>query len=97
MLLGGWDTNLILTAQTGLPFTPTLLTSVSNAGASRPDRLKSGKLEKPDPANWFDTSFNVAGAAWGVPQLYTFGNAGRNILYGPARVNFDWSFFKDLS
>ena len=97
MLLGGWDANLILTAQTGLPFTPTLLTSVSNAGASRPDRYKSGKIEKPDPAYWFDTSFNVPGAAWGVPQIYTFGNAGRNILYGPGRVNFDWSFFKDLS
>lgn len=95
--LGGWDANLIFTAQTGLPFTPTLQTSVSNAGASRPDRLKSGRLDKPDPARWFDTSFNVAGAAWAVPRQFTFGNAGRNILYGPARVNLDWSLFKDLS
>lgn len=97
MLLGGWDANVILTAQTGLPFTPTLLTSVSNAGASRPNRLKSGKLDKRDPAQWFDTSFNTPGAAWGVPQLFTFGNAGRNILSGPGRVNVDWSLFKDLS
>ncbi len=96
-LLGGWDTNAIVTLQTGLPFTPVLLTSVSNAGSSRPDRYKSGKLDQPDPALWFDTSFNVPGAAWGVPALYTFGNAGRNILYGPGRVNFDWSWFKDFS
>jgi hypothetical protein len=96
-VLGGWETNLIFTAQTGLPFTPELLAPVSNAGGSRPDRLGSGKLANPDPALWFDTSFNTPGAAWGVPQQFTFGNAGRNILYGPGRVNFDWSFFKDFS
>jgi hypothetical protein len=96
-ILGGWETNLIFTAQTGLPFTPTLLASVSNAGGSRPDRLGNGKLDNPDPALWFDTSFNRPGAVWGVPQQFTFGNAGRNILYGPGRVNFDWSFFKDFS
>lgn len=97
LLAGGWDTNLIFTSQTGLPFTPVLQTSVSNAGGSRPDRLGSGKLDNPDPALWFDTSFNRPGAAWGVPQQFTFGNAGRNILRGPGRVNFDWSLFKDFS
>jgi hypothetical protein len=94
--LGGWDTNFIFTAQTGLPFTPVLQTSVSNAGGSRPDRLKSGELENPDPFLWFDNSFNTANAAWGVPVQYTFGNSGRNILRGPGRVNFDWSMFKDF-
>jgi hypothetical protein len=96
-LLGGWDMNLIFTAQTGLPFTPTLATSVSNAGGSRPDRLGSGELENKDPFLWFDTSFNQPGAAWGVPQQFTFGNAGRNILRGPGRINFDYSVFKDFS
>jgi hypothetical protein len=95
-LAGGWDTNLIFTAQTGLPFTPSLQTSVSNAGGSRPDRLKSGELEHPDPFLWFDVSFNSPGAAWGVPAQYTFGNSGRNILRGPGRVNLDWSMFKDF-
>jgi hypothetical protein len=94
--LGGWDTNFIFTAQTGLAFTPQLQTSVSNAGGSRPDRLKSGKLDHQDPFYWFDASFNSANAAWGVPAQYTFGNAGRNILRGPGRVNFDWSMFKDF-
>lgn len=96
-LLGGWDMNLISTLQTGLPYTPTLQTSVSNAGGSRPDRFKSGKIDNADPAMWFDTSFNASGAAWGVPAVFTFGNGGRNILYGPGRVNFDYSLFKDFS
>ncbi len=97
MIAGGWDTNLIMTLQTGLPFTPTLATSVSNAGGSRPDRLLHGKLDNPDRARWFDTSFNVPGAVWGVPRQFTFGNGGRNILYGPGRVNFDWSLFKQFA
>jgi hypothetical protein len=97
MIVGGWDTNLILTLQTGLPFTPVLNSSVSNAGGSRPDRLGVGTLDNKDPFRWFDTSFNTAGAAWGNPAVFTFGNGARNPLYGPGRVNFDWSLFKDFS
>jgi outer membrane receptor protein involved in Fe transport len=96
-LAGGWDTNLIFTAQTGVPFTPVLQTSVSNAGGSRPVRLKSGELEERDPFLWYDVSFNTPDAAWGVPAQYTFGNSGRNILRGPGRVNLDWSMFKDFA
>ncbi len=96
-VLGGWDTNTILTLQTGLPFTPVLNTSVSNSGGSRPDRLAKGTLDNPDPFKWFDTSFNTAGAAWGIPQQFTFGNSARNALYGPGRVNLDWSVFKNFS
>ena len=96
-IVGGWDTNAILTLQTGLPFTPTLQTSVSNSGGSRPDRLAKGTLDNPDPFRWFDTSFNTAGAAWGIPQQFTFGNSARNVLYGPGRVNMDWSIFKNFS
>ena len=36
------------------------------------------------------------GAAWGIPQQFTFGNSARNVLYGPGRVNFDWSLFKNF-
>lgn len=94
---GGWDTNLIFTAQTGLPFTPTLNTSVSNAGGSRPNRVGSGKLANPDPFLWFDTALGTPNAPWAVPAQFTFGNSGRNILRAPGRVNFDWSLFKDFS
>jgi hypothetical protein len=96
-IAGGWDANLIFTRQTGLPFTPVLQTSVSNAGGSRPMRFGNGKLDNPDRARWFDTSFNTSGAVWGVPATFTFGNAGRNILYGPGRTQVDWSMFKDFS
>ena len=93
-LLGNWQVNGIFTAQTGLPFTPVLATSVSNAGGSRPDRLKSGETSDPSITHWFDTSFNTPDAAWATPRQYTYGNAGRNILRGPGRTNLDFSLFK---
>ncbi|MBK5294139.1 MAG: TonB-dependent receptor [Acidobacteriia bacterium] len=96
-IIGGWDMNVIFTAQTGLPFTPALATSVSNAGGSRPNRLKVGTIDNPTPNKWYDTSFNTAGAAWGVPAQFTFGDSGRNILRGPGRINFDYSVFKQFS
>jgi hypothetical protein len=95
-IVGGWQVNGILTLQSGLPFTPTLATSVSNAGASRPDRLTSGELSNPVIGHWFDTSFNTAGAAWATPRQYIYGNGGRNILRGPHRVNLDCSLFKEV-
>jgi hypothetical protein len=97
-IIGNWDTNLIVAAQSGLPFTPVLGTSVSNAGGSRPDRYKSGTIDNPTIARWFDTSFGTAagGAAWGAPTIFTFGNGARNILRGPGRTNVDFSVFKNF-
>jgi hypothetical protein len=95
-IAGDWQTNTIFTWQTGLPFTPTLNTSVSNAGGSRPDRLKSGEIDNPTINKWFDTSLGTADAAWGVPAQFTYGNGGRNILRGPGRVNLDLSIFKNF-
>jgi hypothetical protein len=90
-LLGDWQLNGSATMQTGLPFTPTLASATANTGtASRPNRTGNGKVENPDPARWFDVT------AFGTPAQFTFGNAGRNILEGPGRVNFDFSLFKDF-
>ena len=93
-IFGGWQANGILTVQSGLPFTPTLATSVSNAGGSRPDRLTSAGISNPTITHWFDTSFNSTGSAWATPRQYTYGNGGRNILRGPGRTNLDFSAFK---
>ncbi len=93
-LLGNWQTNFIVTMQEGLPFTPALNNSVSNAGGSRPDALHDARIDNPDPTHWFDTSLDSSGAAWGTPEQFTFGNGGRNIMEGPGRINFDFSVFR---
>jgi hypothetical protein len=97
---GGWQLNIILTAQTGLPFTPVLANSVANTGSSSRPNINSGvsaTLSNPTLNDWFNTSFNVPGAVWATPALYTFGDAGRNILRGPSRFNLDTSLFKDIA
>jgi hypothetical protein len=97
---GDWQINLILTAQTGLPFTPVLANSVANTNSSSRPNINSGvnaALSNPTLNNWFNTSFNVPGAVWSTPSLYTFGDAGRNILRGPGRFNLDTSLFKDVA
>jgi hypothetical protein len=94
-IAGGWQVNGILTLQSGLPFTPALATSVSNAGGSRPDRLTAGTATDPALTHWFDTSFNVPGGAWATPKQFTYGNGGRNILRGPSRKNLDFSVLRE--
>jgi outer membrane receptor protein involved in Fe transport len=90
-LLGGWQINGINTFQTGLPFTPTLNAATVNTGTgSRPNRVGEGTLANPTVDRWFDT------AALATPAQFTYGDSGRNILYGPGRVNFDFSLFKEF-
>jgi hypothetical protein len=90
-VLGGWQINGINTFQTGLPFTPTANTSTLNTGTgSRPNRTGNGKLDNPTIDRWFDTS------AFATPAQFSYGNSGRNILYGPGRVNMDFSLFKEF-
>jgi hypothetical protein len=92
LAIGDWQWNGVTTLQTGLPFTPSLQNPTTNCCGSRPDRLRDGALPSGERSRtrWFDP------AAFGTPALYTYGNAGRNILYGPGRVNFDASLFKDF-
>ena len=90
-VLGGWQTNGILSAQTGLPFSPVLQTATTNTGTgSRPDVLAPvtypGTLQ-----NWFSVG------SYGIPAQYTYGNAGRDTLRGPRRTNLDLSLFKTFT
>jgi hypothetical protein len=94
LLAGGWQLNTIGTFQTGLPFTPTMQTNNLNTGTGSqfPNRIASGELPSGTRTidRWFDASAFVA------PAQYVFGNAGRNILYGPGTKQVDLSLFKNF-
>ncbi len=84
-LLGGWDFSGIVTFSDGIPFTPALNFDNANTGTtSRPDRIGDGRLSNPSIDRYFDID------AFVFPERYTYGNSGRNILYGPGTnmVNF---------
>ncbi|MEO8660458.1 MAG: hypothetical protein ABI693_18460, partial [Bryobacteraceae bacterium] len=83
-IAGGWQLSGIVSAQTGLPFTPRLPTDTAGTGTPiRPNRIQSGVAATPTVQSWFDTSAFVS------PPPYAYGNSGRNILSGPGFRNVD--------
>jgi hypothetical protein len=90
-LLGEWQVNATVTAQTGLPFTPEVSDSYSHLGTLgvvswRPDRLRDGSLpdDQRSAERWFDAS------AFAIPcdgdeRPCRQGTAGRNILRAPGQ------------
>jgi hypothetical protein len=94
-----WRASTIITAQTGLPFTPELaVNSLSNGGFQLPDRSGSGALPAAQRSyrHWFNTSLNPADPnhAFEIPGLYRYGNSGFDILRGPGLATADISLSK---
>jgi Carboxypeptidase regulatory-like domain/TonB dependent receptor len=88
----GFELSSIITAQSGLPFTPELSSDNSNTGNTggnfgidRPNVLHNPTLSNPTPSEWFDVT------AFAIPPQFTWGNAGRNILRGPGLFTTDLS------
>jgi Carboxypeptidase regulatory-like domain/TonB dependent receptor len=94
--LGGWQTNGILTLQSGFPFNVILAGDPANTGRSseRPNIIGVAHANCGDNhlTNCIDPS-----AFQAIPSgTFAYGNAGRNILYGPGLYNVDFSLFKNF-
>jgi hypothetical protein len=89
--LGGWELNGILSFQGGFPLTPgTSYNSAVTGGTPRPNVLRDPSLSSSERtlARWYDVS------AFALPALYTTGNAGRGLVYGPPRNGLNLSLGK---
>jgi len=107
LLFGGWQISGITVAQTGTPFSVTNGTTYGdNAGVangqgtgSRPDLIGNPftvtAAQKAAEAGTFGP-LHYNDAAFGVPVGLTFGNVGRDTLYLPGRLNFDFGLFKEF-
>jgi Carboxypeptidase regulatory-like domain len=85
-IVEGWQLSAIWTAQDGSPFTLKLAQDNANVGnTSWPNRVCSGKLDHPTVQRWYDAS------CFPAPPPFTFGNSGRNVLYGPGVNNVDFA------
>jgi hypothetical protein len=93
-LIGGWQASTLFQIHSGIPFTPYIGTANldgSLAGAWFPNRVAKGTLPHPTIQQWFDTS------AFVTPAVGTYGNSGRDILYGPAWRTVDLSLGKHFA
>lgn len=86
-ILGGWALEGITRIQTGSPINVTSGVDRANVGASvqRPNVLRDPNTggSRNVSERWFDTG------AFELPAIYTFGNAGANIVLGDGRNNWD--------
>ncbi len=90
-VVGGWQINGILSMYDGFPMRVTSPNTL-NCCASYPDRIADGRL--PRGQQTLERFFDVDAFVRPGPQM--FGNAGRNILFGPGTKNLDFSIFKEF-
>jgi hypothetical protein len=92
--IGGWQASGIFMLHSGEPFTPTVgTTDLSGAitGSWYPNRLANGSISNRKIQQWFNP------AAFTAPAAYTFGDSGRNILYGPGYANLNFNLAKNFN
>lgn len=93
-LAGGWQLSGIMRFRSGMPLTvrmPFDNPNIGGATRARPDLVADPQLSNPSRLEWFNTD------AFESPERFTFGNAGRNIIYSPMGHSQDISVFKNFS
>jgi hypothetical protein len=96
-IAGGWNVSGITSLLSGLPFSVSFQVPASQVGwiGGRAD-------EVPGVERYIRNKSHDKGALWFNPAAFappkpgTWGNSGRNILWGPGYHNWDMSVFKDV-
>jgi outer membrane receptor protein involved in Fe transport len=93
LIAGGWAINGIINLEAGNYFTPVLANnaSLNSTIGLRPDQISSASVSNPSRSRWFNP------AAYAVPALYTYGNAGKGSLAGPGFATVDMSLAKAIA
>jgi hypothetical protein len=94
----GWRLSSIYQAQSGFPFTVSVFGDTANAGTvlgENPIRANyTGQPLFDMNSKMADMWFNTA--AFSTPTAYTFGNVGRNTVYGPGQHTLDGALERDF-
>jgi hypothetical protein len=97
-----WQSNAIITIQTGLPFNVSTGTDTANTaslGTYRPNLVHTATSNcgRGHLVGCIDsTAFTVADLYPIIPTNYAYGNAGRNLLHGPGAEVVNFSVFKNF-
>jgi len=91
-LVSGWRVATILSAQSGNPFNIVLArsTTTGTANTIRPDLVAPLTISG-DPSQWITD----AATAFSLPATGSFGDFGRNAVYGPGFTDVDLSLVKN--
>jgi hypothetical protein len=93
-LVGGWHWSGIVVLASGYPLSPSGPNWCPGCGISsnQPNLISSPVPSgfTQDNSHWFNP------AAFTVPSLYTVGNAGYGLLFGPGQTRFDMSVGKNF-
>ncbi|QNI35616.1 TonB-dependent receptor [Edaphobacter albus] len=99
-VLGGWQANMIVTLQTGMPFNVGLASDIANTGTSgvqRPNFVNAGSNTCTNDFLVRNRSVScVDRTAYALPANYTYGNLHRNDQHGPGRELVNFSMFKNF-
>ena len=94
-VVGGWQLAGIAAFRTG--FSQSVIVAADRCNCDRAGRMRADvvpgiawKLDNPTPERFLNTS------AFRLPDMYTFGNAGRGIVDTPGRQGFDVSLQKNF-
>jgi hypothetical protein len=103
IILGGWQTNMVLSAISGTPFTVSANTNSLNTvglGTQMADKVKPGTVPvHPGNVNsYFDTSYfaDPASDCGAATCPLRYGNAGWDSIRGPGIFNVDFGLFKNV-
>jgi hypothetical protein len=95
---GGWHLSAIFQAQSGFPFTISVFGDTANAGTllgENPIRANyTGQPVFDQSSHTADRWFNPA--AFAAPPAFTFGNVGRNTMYGPGLQTLDLALHREF-
>jgi hypothetical protein len=90
--------SLIYQIQTGYPLTISVFGDTANAGTALGENpIRANYTGQPvfsqgtrNANEWFNTS------AFSAPSAYTFGNVGRNSVYGPGMQSLDFALARNF-
>jgi hypothetical protein len=101
--LGGWQVNTIVTLESGSPYNVYLDNDQANVSQPNGNVQRPNWVHVPSATCTTKSYINnsaascIDGSAFTYPAQFTFGNEGRNPLYGPGMANVNASLFKDFA
>jgi hypothetical protein len=94
-----WQVSTVYQIQTGFPFTVSVFGDTANSGTvlgENPIRANvTGQPVFPSGTQTATAWINTA--AFAAPPAFTFGNAGRNSVYGPGMQTWDLVIIRDFA